>query len=189
MGLQTMVAMSMIIEEIIAEAKTADYLYKGMDEDCGRFLVLSIGTGLTSDAGLYTAAGCSKWGMFGWLRKKGMAPIIDIFMAASSDLVDIHIAVKFQLFKCEKNYLRIQDNNPSRAASAVDEATPENMRHLIETAEHMLDEPVSRVDIKTGKYEKRREEGTNRQALIGLAKQLSDERKERHNHMTTVMPQ
>jgi hypothetical protein len=165
MGLQTMVAMSMIIEEIIAEAKTADYLYKGMDEDCGRFLVLSIGTGLTSDAGLYTAAGCSKWGMFGWLRKKGMAPIIDIFMAASSDLVDIHIAVKFQLFKCEKNY------------------------HLIETAEHMLDEPVSRVDIKTGKYEKRPEEGTNRQALIGLAKQLSDERKERHNHMTTVMPQ
>lgn len=45
-------------------------------------------------------------GHFGWLRKKGKTPIIDIFMAASSDLVDIHVAVKFKLFiRFIKNHL------------------------------------------------------------------------------------
>lgn len=179
--LQTMVAMTMITEEeIIAKEKAAHFLLKTPEEDkddCGRFLVLSIGTGLTSDAGLYTAAACSRWGNLGWLRGKGKTPIIDIFMAASSDLVDIHVAVKFRLLRSERSYLRIQDNDAlGGAAAAVDAATPENMRSLVAVGERVLEQPVSRVNVETGRYEEVTGEGTNAQALAVLARQLSKEK-------------
>jgi len=177
--MQTMVAMTKITEEMMAEEKEPQYLLKAPEDDCGRFLVLSIGTGLMSDEGLYTAKMCSKWGLIGWVRKRGMAPIIKIFMAASSDLVDIHVAVKFQLLHSERNYLRIQNNMLDGAVAAVDAATPENMRSLMEIGEHMLDQPVSRVNVETGKYEKvtgEDEERTNADALVSLAEELSKER-------------
>ena len=186
--MQTMVAMTMITEEeIIAKEKAAHFLLKTPEEDCGRFLVLSIGTGLTSDAGLYTAEACSRWGNLGWLRSKDKTPIIDIFMAASSDLVDIHIAVKFQLLRSERNYLRIQDNSGALggAAAAVDAATPENMRNLVAVGERVLEQPVSRVNVETGMYEEVPGEGTNAQALAVLARQLSEEKTARDKRRNT----
>ncbi|XP_052139496.1 patatin-like protein 1 [Oryza glaberrima] len=176
----TMVAMTMITEEMIAEEKARLFLAKP-PEECGRFLVLSIGTGLASDEGLYTAEKCSRWGALGWLRHRGMAPIIDIFMAGSSDMVDIHIGVKFQLLHIERNYLRIQeyqDYDPLKAtaAAALDEATPENMRNLVGIGERMLEQQVTRVNVETGRYEKVSDEGSNADALIRMARQLSEER-------------
>lgn len=171
-----MVAMTMITEEIMAKEKQAEYLLKAPEKDCGRFLVLSIGTGLTSGEEQYTAEMCSKWGVMGWLRNKGMAPIIDIFMAASSDLVDIHVAVKFQLLRSERNYLRIQDNTLDGVAAAMDAATPENMRNLVQVGERMLAQRVSRVNVETGRYEEVPGEGSNAEALASLARQLSEER-------------
>ncbi|RCV18900.1 hypothetical protein SETIT_3G340200v2 [Setaria italica] len=178
----TMVAMSIITEEIMAKAKEKDskavrLLKPSSEDECGRFLVLSIGTGLRSNEEQYTAKVCSKWGIIGWLRKRGMAPIIDIFMAASSDLVDIHVSVKFKLFGCESNYLRIQNNTLCSATAAVDVATPENMKKLIEIGKRMLDQRVTRVNVKTGKYEDvPGDNRTNAQALEDLAKELSKER-------------
>ncbi|PUZ67373.1 hypothetical protein GQ55_3G429400 [Panicum hallii var. hallii] len=107
----TMVAMTIITEEIMDRKEDAhQYLTKTLEENCGRFLMLSMGTGLRSEEEQYTAEACSRWGIIGWLRKRGMAPIMDVFMAASSDLVDIHVAAKFKLFRSESNYLRVQDN-------------------------------------------------------------------------------
>jgi hypothetical protein len=181
-----MVAMSMITEELLAKAKEKDpkaiKLLKPLAEgECGKFLVLSIGTGLRSDEDhQYSAKMCSKWGIIGWLRKKGMAPIIDIFMAASSDLVDIHVSVKFKLFGCESNYLRIQNNTLCSATAAVDVATPDNMKKLVEIGNRMLDRRVTRVNVNTGKYEDvPGDDRTNAQALQDLAKELSKERAER----------
>ena len=111
--------------------------------------------------------------------QEGMVPITDFFMAASSDLVDIHVAVKFQLLHSERNYLRIQNNMLDGAVAAVDAATPENMRGLVQIGEHMLEQPVSRVNVETGKYEKvtgEDEERTNADALVSLAEELSKER-------------
>lgn len=183
--MQTMVAMSTITEEIILAAEeekksTNNDVLKLLKEEHGRFLVLSIGTGLRSDEGLFTAKACSKWGILGWLRKKGMAPIIDIFMAASSDLVDIHVAVKFKLFGSEKNYLRIQDSKLCGATSAVDSATPENMEKLVKIGERMLEQRVSRVNVDTGEYEHvMGDYRTNGEALDELAMELYEERKAR----------
>uniref|UniRef100_A0A0E0MND3 Patatin n=1 Tax=Oryza punctata TaxID=4537 RepID=A0A0E0MND3_ORYPU len=175
----TMVAMTMITEEIIAEKKAPLILTKPPEKECGRFLVLSIGTGLTSDEGLYTAEKCSRWGALGWLRHRGMAPIIDIFMAGSSDMVDIHVGVKFQLLHSEGNYLRIQEdqeNSLKSTAAALDAATPENMRNLVGVGERMLEQQVTRVNVETGRYEKVSDEGSNADALIRMARTLSEEK-------------
>ncbi|EAY83441.1 hypothetical protein OsI_38653 [Oryza sativa Indica Group] len=175
----TMVAMTMITEEMIAEEKAPLLLTKPPEKECGRFLVLSIGTGLTSDEGLYTAEKCSRWGALGWLRHRGMAPIIDIFMAGSSDMVDIHVGVKFQLFHSEGNYLRIQEDQEDSlrsTAAALDEATPGNMRNLVGVGERMLEQQVTRVNVETGRYEKVPDEGSNADALVRMARTLSDER-------------
>ncbi|KAI4992769.1 hypothetical protein ZWY2020_007082 [Hordeum vulgare] len=173
----TMVTMTQITKKMMV--KDREELYPVKPSDCGKFLVLSIGTGSTSDQGLYTAKQCSQWGIIRWLRNKGMAPIIDIFMAASSDLVDIHAAVLFQSLHSDGNYLRIQDNSLHGPAATVDAATPENMAELLRIGERMLAQRVSRVNVETGRYEEIRGAGSNADALAGFAKQLSDERRTR----------
>nr|CAB3495704.1 unnamed protein product [Digitaria exilis] len=173
----TMVAMTTITKKMLAKDK--DELYPVKPEDCRKFLVLSIGTGSTSNQGLYTASQCSKWGVIRWLRNNGMAPIIDIFMAASSDLVDIHAAVMFQSLHSDRDYLRIQDNSLRGAAATVDAATPENMRELVAVGERMLAQRVSRANVETGRYEPVAGEGSIAQALAGFARQLVEERKAR----------
>ncbi|XP_015698321.1 patatin-like protein 1 [Oryza brachyantha] len=184
----TMVTMTMIMEEIIANGKAASYLEK---TECGRFVVLSIGTGLTSsEEHRYTAEDCSQWGALRWLRHRGMAPIIDIFMAGSSDMVDIHVGVKFQLLHSERNYLRIQEHLQDdalrgTAAAALDAATPENMDRLVDVGKRMLEQEVTRVDVETGKYEKVPDEGSNRDALIRMARTLSEERAARLRRRAT----
>ncbi|XP_020152811.1 patatin-like protein 1 [Aegilops tauschii subsp. strangulata] len=173
----TMVAMTQITKKMMG--KDREELYPVEPSDCGKFLVLSVGTGSTSDQGLYTAKQCSQWGIISWLRNKGMAPIIDIFMAASSDLVDIHAAVLFQSLHSDANYLRIQDNSLHGPAATVDAATPENMAELLRIGERMLAQRVSRVNVETGRYEEVKGAGNNADALAGFARQLSDERRTR----------
>ncbi|OEL24100.1 Patatin-like protein 1 [Dichanthelium oligosanthes] len=173
----TMVAMTQITKKILAKDKQE--LYPVKPSDCRKFLVLSIGTGSSSDECLYSARECSRWGVVRWLRNNGMAPIIDIFMAASSDLVDIHAAVLFQSLHSDGGYLRIQDNSLRGAAATVDAATPENMRALVAIGERMLAQRVSRVNVETGRYEPVPGEGSNADALEGIARQLSEERRTR----------
>ena len=53
-------------------------------------------------------ADCNKWNILNWLTNDGSSPLIDMFFSASADMVDINAQVLFEVFDCEKNYLRIQ---------------------------------------------------------------------------------
>ena len=74
-----------------------------------RMLVLSLGTGEAKREEKYTAAKASKWGLPGWVYDKGaIPPLLNIYVEASSDMVDIHVSTFFQAIGCKKSYLRIQ---------------------------------------------------------------------------------
>ncbi|XP_077249861.1 patatin-like protein 2 isoform X1 [Tasmannia lanceolata] len=147
--------------------------------DYGRFLVISLGTGSAKKEEQYDAEHASKWGVLGWLLSGGSTPIVDVFTKASEDMVDIHISVLFQALHSESNYLRIEDDTLSSPASSVDIATEENMENLVKIGEELLKKSVSRVNLEKGLCEAVGHLGSNEQALIRFAKQLSDEKRVR----------
>lgn len=62
-------------------------------------------------------------------------------------------------------------------AASVDLATEKNLQKLVEIGVKLLKQPLSRVNLETGKYEKVEGEGTNEDALAKFARLLSEERK------------
>lgn len=76
--------------------------------DSSKFLVLSLGTGIPKQAEKYSAEAAARWGLLGWVYKRGHTPLMDVFGDASSDMVDIHVSTLFQSLHTKKNYLRIQ---------------------------------------------------------------------------------
>jgi len=175
----TMVAMSMLTKEVVRhnpDFRPVEY---------GNFLIVSIGTGSPKQAEKYTAPKCAKWGLLRWLYNGGFTPLIDIFTHASADMVDIHAQVLFEALRCEKNYLRIQDDSLVGHTSSVDIATKKNMEALIGIGRELLKKPVARVNIDTGVYEPVSGEGTNEQALERFARKLSDELKLRKKNLNS----
>jgi hypothetical protein len=75
--------------------------------DYGKFIVISIGCGL-SPSEKYNAKDAAKWGILNWIVKDGTVPIVDMFNAASADMVDIHLSVLFSALRSSHRYLRIQ---------------------------------------------------------------------------------
>lgn len=74
--------------------------------------------------------------------------------------------------------------------SSLDIATPKNLQALVEVAKERLKKRMSRVNLETGSFEELEEEGTNEEALISFAKQLSAERNlriENQTHKTIVI--
>ncbi|RLM69126.1 hypothetical protein C2845_PM17G14290 [Panicum miliaceum] len=170
-GNPTMAAMAMMIAmENPNNEEAAPSVYKNI-------LVLSIGTGTKKQN--YTAADCNKWNILHWLTKDGSNPLIDIFLNASADMVDINAQVLFEVFGCESNYLRIQTDKLTGETALLDCTTQTNMNKLIEIGEKLLGEPVARVNINTGEYEPIPDGPTNEKALEVLAAKLSRERKQR----------
>lgn len=145
--------------------------------DGKKTLVLSLGTGAPKLEERYTAALASKWGLFNWMFNHGRTPLVDIFVDASSDVVDFHVSSLFQSLNCKKNYLRIQDDTLTGIEASVDVATPQNMQKLLEIGKKLLEKPTSRVNLDTGRHEEIEGEGINAEALARFAKLLSDERK------------
>lgn len=76
--------------------------------DYRRLLVISLGTGSQKIEGNYDASEAAKWGVLGWLSSNGGSPLVDVFMQASADMVDLHLSSVFQALHLEANYLRIQ---------------------------------------------------------------------------------
>ncbi|TXG59506.1 hypothetical protein EZV62_014079 [Acer yangbiense] len=74
-------------------------------------------------------------------------------------------------------YARMQDDSLSGDAASVDIATNENLQKLAEIGRNLLKEPVSRIDVDTGRFQNVEGEGTNEDALAKFAKLLSQERK------------
>ncbi|CAL4991460.1 unnamed protein product [Urochloa decumbens] len=175
----TMLAMSMLTKEVLRhnpDFRPVEY---------GNFLIISVGTGSPKQAEMYTAPKCAKWGLLRWLYDGGFTPLIDIFSHASADMVDIHAQVLFEALRCEKNYLRIQDDSLVGPTSSVDIATKENMEALIGIGRELLKKPVARVNIDMGVYESLPGEGTNEQALERFARKLSDELKQRQKNFNS----
>ncbi|KAB2036721.1 hypothetical protein ES319_D03G020900v1 [Gossypium barbadense] len=144
--------------------------------DNKRMLVLSIGTGIASmDAPKYDAVTANNWGMLDWIFLNGNTPLLDACGQASSDMVDFHVSALFRTSRCKENYLRIQDDSLTGAASTADIATEENLQKLVEIGNELLKKPVSKLNFETGRLEE--DEGlTNEEALAKFAIRLHDQR-------------
>ena len=59
--------------------------------------------------------------------------------------------------------------------TSVDVATPENMQKIVEIGMKLLDKPIWRVNLETGRYEKIEGEWLNSEALARFAELLSEE--------------
>ncbi|XP_015890108.3 patatin-like protein 2 [Ziziphus jujuba] len=175
----TMVAITEISMEITMKYSTEFPEITPMDSR--RMLVLSLGTGAAEHEEKYNAKRASEWGLLPWVYNNGSSPILDIFSHASSDMVDIHVSTLFQSSNSNKNYLRIQDDTLTGDDASLDVATEKNLKRLVEIGEQLLKKPVSMVNLETGKHEAIEGEGTNAEALVCFAKQLSQERKLRQS--------
>jgi hypothetical protein len=180
--LQTLLAMTHVNKQIFLGCE--DFLpFK--PADYGRFMVLSLGTGAAKNEEKFDAVESSKWGLLGWLYKKGSTPIIDSFSQASSDIVDIHASVLFQALHSEKSYLRIQDDDLTGDTSSVDVSTKENLNRLVDVGRRLLKKPVCKVNVETGKNEPDKNRvtngsiRTNEEELISFAQMLVKERQAR----------
>ncbi|KAK0605003.1 hypothetical protein LWI29_021788 [Acer saccharum] len=175
---KTLVAISEVMNHITKKNNT-DFP-SSMDQhlNYGRFLVISIGTGSKKREEkheLYDAEMASKWGIISWLY-----PLIDCYQESSSDMVDYHISVIFKAFNCQENYLRIHDDTLPKEVSSIDVATTENMQKLEIVGKDLLDKPVSRINLDTGRYEP--VGGPYKEKLQRFAKMLFDERKLRESN-------
>ncbi|XP_057853050.2 patatin-like protein 2 [Cryptomeria japonica] len=149
-------------------------------QDHGDILVLSLGTGQEDSQKInYDAKEAAQWGGLGWIQNKGRAPIIDVFMNASADMVDIYMADMFQSGFHKVFYLRIQEVNLSGDGVSIDCSRKENLENLVNIGKKLLDKPVSKVNLETGKFEEVQDKFTNKDALIRFAKMLSGERRKR----------
>ncbi|KAI5012273.1 hypothetical protein ZWY2020_024407, partial [Hordeum vulgare] len=97
--------------------------------DYGKFMIVSIGCGLNPKES-YSAKDTAKWGILNWIVKDGTTPIVDMFNAASADMVDIHLSVLFGALRSSHRYLRIQYDQLSGSAGSIDDCSKENMDRL-----------------------------------------------------------
>ncbi|XP_038974236.1 patatin-like protein 2 isoform X2 [Phoenix dactylifera] len=170
---------------LVAMGEVTKEVFKGNPDffpikpmDYCRFLVISLGTGSSKGEERYNAKQAKGWGVLSWLLSNGSNPLVDVFMQASADMVDIHISVAFQALHSSRNYLRIEDDVLTGTIASVDIATKENLENLDKVGEDLLKKPVSRVNLETGHFEPvDKGEGTNEEALIRFAKLLSEERR------------
>ncbi|WOG93107.1 hypothetical protein DCAR_0312388 [Daucus carota subsp. sativus] len=152
----TQVAITHVSNEILkGNFKFIDI--KPMDTE--KLLVLSLGTGTAKQEQRYDINTASQWSALDWVFSKGATPLIDVYSASNTDMVDIQVLSLFQALGAEKNYLRIQDDT--------------------NVGRKLLTKSVTRVNIDTGSFEPVVGEGTNSRALTRFAKLLSDERKVR----------
>ncbi|XP_047052664.1 patatin-like protein 2 [Lolium rigidum] len=171
----TLCAMSQVSQDIILGDGE---LFTQNPVNYGKFMVVSIGCGLNPKE-KYSAKDAAKWGILNWIVKDGTAPIVDMFNAASADMVDIHLSVLFGALRSSHRYLRIQYDQLSGSAGSIDDCSKENMDRLVEIGNELLRKNVSRVDLETGRNVEMPGEGTNSEQLSKFARQLSAERSRR----------
>ncbi|KAF8654392.1 hypothetical protein HU200_061574 [Digitaria exilis] len=157
----TLLAMSQVSKDIILGDED---FFPVTPVDYGKFMVISLGCGSTRRSrGAYSAKEAAKWGIFNWLVKDGTAPVIDMFNAASGDMVDIHLCY----------------DQLTGSAGSMDDCSKGNMDNLVKIGKELLSKNVSRVDLETGRNVDVPGEGTNAEQLARFAKKLSDERRRR----------
>ncbi|KAL6654707.1 hypothetical protein ACP70R_008172 [Stipagrostis hirtigluma subsp. patula] len=172
----TLLAMTHVSEQILMG--NHDFFTISPGGYC-KFMILSLGTGAAKLEEKFDAKQCSRWGVLGWLYKKGATPLIDSFSQASADLVDIHASVLFQALRCDESYLRIQDDELKGDAASVDVATMDNLDRLVGVGRGLLKRQACKMNIETGRNEPDASRGTNEEELARFAQMLSQERRAR----------
>ncbi|KAJ8762415.1 hypothetical protein K2173_007575 [Erythroxylum novogranatense] len=171
----TYVAMNEVMKEI-TEGK--DQYRNIKATDFRRFVVVSLGTGSTRNVNRLSVDETSNWGSVEWMIHGGQTPIINCYMEASSDMVDIQMTNLFHALHSEKNYLRIQSDSLKGPMAAMDNSSKDNLEELKKFGKDLLNEPVKRVNLSTGNLEPIDDGKTkNFQALTKIAEQLSAEKK------------
>ncbi len=66
---------------------------------------------------------------------------------------------------CEVRLCCMQTDHMTGHMTAIDDSTPTNLYRLINTAKHLLDEPVTERNFETGRLSSVPNSGTNREAL------------------------
>ncbi|KAJ0985210.1 hypothetical protein J5N97_003566 [Dioscorea zingiberensis] len=153
---------------------------KSDDQNECDVMIISLGTGLAKKGKDTDSGNVAKWGVLDWLYRHGSSPIIDGFSDGNMASADDHTRQLLETFKCNKKFLRIQDENLTGDLASVDLSTKKNMDRLIQVGEDLLKKPVRRVNSKTKLYEELGDGRSNGDALTCCAKLLSDERKHRH---------
>ncbi|KAJ4845391.1 hypothetical protein Tsubulata_010570, partial [Turnera subulata] len=123
-------------QALVTMGEVSEEILRGSPE----FLVLSLGTGSAKTEEKYDAEEAAKWGLLGWFTGHNSIPLVDIFMQASGDMVDIHLSKVFGALT-KGSYLRIQlliYNNLTGELSFVDIATQENLENLVKVGEELL---------------------------------------------------
>jgi patatin-like phospholipase/acyl hydrolase len=87
--------------------------------------IVSLGTGSQNKSYKYETA--KDWGAVGWIK-----PVIDIMMAGASETTDYHLKKMFSAGHNERNYVRIQPSSLHNADPAMDNASANNIKALIE---------------------------------------------------------
>jgi len=89
-------------------------------------MILSLGTGSINRTYPYQQA--RRWGRLNWIR-----PALEIYSSAASQTVNHQLEVLYNQKNKSENYLRIEPNlNEFAASQAMDDATPVNIKSLIE---------------------------------------------------------
>ncbi|MCO5588980.1 hypothetical protein L7F22_042944 [Adiantum nelumboides] len=148
-------------------------------EDYRNLLVLSLGTGKVVKS--YDAVDAARWGVLSWVLKDGQVPIMDIVSECSADVVDYNLSVLFSILQRPDNYLRIQAFGISKEVQNLDNVASDNIQRLRELGEKLLDMPVTNVNIENGDTFIERGRGTNKDALIKFANELSKEYRARRS--------
>ncbi|KAH7283994.1 hypothetical protein KP509_34G034400 [Ceratopteris richardii] len=141
-------------------------------QGCKDLLVLSLGTGKVTKS--YDANISRNWGLISWVFNDFHAPIIEIVSECSNDVVDYNISSFFKASGNHFNYLRVQAYNIQSDIEALDNTVNTNMKKLREIGERLLDVPLSRMDIETGRPITLQGEMSNKDALIRADKDAWD---------------
>lgn len=81
--------------------------------DCGKFLILSLGTGSSKrDEKLEVGDHPKTWGFYKWFKgpDDGTTPLMDVFSTAMDDMVDKYLYFFSGVSGFKDNYFRIQVN-------------------------------------------------------------------------------
>jgi len=97
-------------------------------------MILSLGTGSINRHYPYHLA--RRWGRLNWIR-----PALEIYSSAASQTVDHQLEMIFMNKDREENYLRIEpDLKKFSVSSAMDDASPKNIKGLVEVGAKMCEE-------------------------------------------------
>ncbi|CAH2051039.1 unnamed protein product [Thlaspi arvense] len=126
-----------------------------------KFLLLSLGTGMSKTTEEYNATIAAKWPASCW----ALGPFIEVSLHAAADMTSYYLASFFQGLQAEENYLRIEEYDLDPSADSLDNATKVNLDYLEEVGQKLLNETVQKLDVTTFVPEKIPELGTNAEAL------------------------